>query len=91
MKNKLAALPIRRKANKEKNIYDGISIYSPYDYEIFLRKWPAEPHLNHLAAFSGPVIQGNDPGPLLVQQLYKWTKQLAVDSGHSEQTGIRGN
>ena len=87
---KLAALPIRRKASRESPVYEGHSTYSPFDYEIFLRSWPAEPHYNHLAAFSGPVIEGVDPGSILLQQFYQWSKQLAIVAGHSTEKGIRG-
>ena len=90
--NKLAALPIRRKASEERDIYDDCSQYNPFDYEILLRRWPADPHLNSLAAFSGPIIEDSvDPGSTLMQQFYQWSKQLAILSGHSEEKGIKGD
>ena len=90
-KIKLAALPLRRKADREKRVYEETSVYNPFDYEVFLRQWPAEPYFNYLAAFSGPVIEDNDPGLTLLDHCYHWSKQLAVSAGYSEEKGMRGN
>ena len=87
---KLAALLLRRKAINEKTVYDDIVLYNPAEYEVLLRHWPAEPYLNHLAAFSGPLVMGNEPELTLVMQCFQWSRQLAANAGYPNEKGIRG-
>ena len=87
---KLAALLLRRKAINEKTVYDDIVLYNPAEYEVLLRHWPAEPYLNHLAAFSGPLVMGNEPELTLVMQCFQWSRQLALNAGYPNEKGIRG-
>ena len=88
---KLAGVVIRRRIDKEQTVYPGISPYNPADYEVLLRYWPAEPYVKHLAAFSGPMFEGEEPEHTLVTECYHWSKQLAGAAGYPLLTGIKGN
>ena len=88
---RVAGLFLRRKAGKEFHTYIQLMDYNPHDYEILLRKWPAEPFLNHLGAFSGPVIAGQDPEQTLLQESKAWSERLAAKAGiMGAPAGIRG-
>ena len=53
-----AGLILRRQAGREFFSYIPLPEYSAEHYEVLLRRWPVEPFLQHLGAFSGPVIEG---------------------------------
>ena len=74
---RVAGLFLRRKSGQEFHTYINILNYNPNHYEVLLRRWPSEPFLLHLGAFSGPVIDGEDPQDTLLRESQSWTINLA--------------
>lgn len=74
---RVAGLFLRRKAGQEFHTYINILKYEPHHYEVLLRRWQSEPFLLHLGAFSGPVIDGEDPQTTLLRESQAWTINLA--------------
>ena len=87
---RVAALFLRRRAGKEFHSYINLLEYNPNDYEILLRRWPSEPFLLHLGAFSGPVIEGQDPEQTLLRESQAWTVNLAGKAGIVDAPGMQG-
>lgn len=83
---RLAGLFLRRKAGREFHNYIQLLDYDPREYEVLLRRWPTEPFLQHLGAFSGPMIVGEDPQVTLLRESQSWSEKLAGKAG---QTGAR--
>ena len=82
---------IRRKAGREFHSYTEISDYSPSDYEVLLRRWTTEGHfLLHLAAFSGPAVDGEDPELTLLKESKNWSINLANKAGLTNVKGLDG-
>ena len=87
---RVAALFLRRRADKEFHSYINLLEYNPNDYEILLRRWPSEPFLLHLGAFSGPVLAGQDPEQTLLHESQAWTVNLAGKAGIVDAPGMQG-
>ena len=82
---------IRRKAGREFHSYTETSDYSPSDYEVLLRRWTTEGHfLLHLAAFSGPAVDGEDPELTLLKESKNWSINLANKAGLTNAKGLDG-
>lgn len=88
---KLSGIVIRRRTDKEQRVYPATSQYNAADYEVLLRYWPAEPYMKHLAAFSGPMFEGEEPEYTLVSECYNWSQQLANAASFPLLTGIKGS
>ena len=86
----MAALFLRRRADKAFHTYINLLEYNPSDYEVLLRSWPTEPFLHHLGAFSGPVITGEDPVQTLLDRSQSWTVNLATKVGVTGVAGMQG-
>lgn len=76
---RVAGLFIRRKTGQEFHTYIDVINYNPEHYEVLLRRWPSEPFILHLGAFSGPIIAGEDPRDTLLRESGKWTIHLASE------------
>ena len=87
---RVAALFLRRRADKAFHTYINLLEYNPSDYEVLLRSWPTEPFLHHLGAFSGPVITGEDPAQTLLHRSQSWTVNLATKVGVTGVPGMQG-
>lgn len=74
---RVAGLFLRRRRDKERPRYTAHLLYDASDYEILLRLWPSEPYRSYLSAFSGPALQGEDPGETLLRESRKWAAKLA--------------
>lgn len=83
-----AGLFLRRKAGQEFHTYISILNYNPDHYEVLLRKWPREPFFHYLAAFSGPVIAGEDPQTTLLRESQSWSINLAGWKMYCDQTYV---
>ncbi len=77
MQPRLSGLFLRRKSDKEFHSYIPLFDYNPWDYEVLLRMWGSAPFAEHLGAFSGPVIAGEDPEETLLKKSSDWTINLA--------------
>ena len=87
---RVAALFLRRRADKAFYTYINLLEYNPSDYEVLLRSWPTEPFLHHLGAFSEPVITGEDPVQTLLHRSQSWTVNLATKVGVTGVPGMQG-
>ena len=78
-KLRLSGLFLRRKSDQEFHSYIPLFDYNPWDYEVLLRVWGSAPFSQHLSAFSGPIIAGENPEETLLNKSNDWTKDLASE------------
>jgi hypothetical protein len=85
---RLAAVIVRRKPEREKDLYKRMSLqYSPSDYEVLLQHHSSD---YRLVAFTAPIGHG-DPKETLLSYCSDWTASLAANAGHGDLSGLKGS